>query len=101
MKRHGAGPGKKVAVVGIGGLGHFAVMFAKAMGAEVTAISHSPRKRDDAKKLGADHFIDTSKKDFAKDHAYEFDLIVSTIDAAQKDFPMDEYLSYVFLRPCL
>jgi len=98
MKRHGCGPGKKVAIVGIGGLGHFALMFGKAMGAEVTAISHSPNKKDDAKKLGADHFIDSSKKDFAKDHAFEFDLIVSTTDAGQKDFPMDDYLSYVLLR---
>jgi alcohol dehydrogenase (NADP+) len=49
MKRHGCGPGKKVAVVGIGGLGHFALMFGKAMGAEMTAISHSPDKEADAK----------------------------------------------------
>jgi len=51
MKRHGVGPGKKLAVVGIGGLGHFAIMFGKAMGAEVTAISHSPNKAEDAKKV--------------------------------------------------
>jgi hypothetical protein len=51
MVRHGCGPGKKVAVVGIGGLGHFALMFGKAMGAEMTAISHSPSKAADAKKV--------------------------------------------------
>jgi hypothetical protein len=51
MVRPGCGPGKKVAVVGIGGLGHFALMFGKAMGAEMTAISHSPKKAADAKKV--------------------------------------------------
>ena len=51
MVRHGCGPGKKVAVVGIGGLGHFALMFGKAMGAEMTAITHSPGKVSDAKKV--------------------------------------------------
>jgi hypothetical protein len=51
MVRHGCGPGKKVAVVGIGGLGHFALMFGKAMGAEMSAITHSPSKAADAKKV--------------------------------------------------
>ena len=51
LKRLGAGPGKKVAVVGIGGLGHFALMLGKALGAEMTAISHSPRKKEDAMKV--------------------------------------------------
>lgn len=51
MVRHGCGPGKKVAVVGLGGLGHFAVLFGKAMGAEMTAISHSPKKEADATKV--------------------------------------------------
>jgi len=107
MVRHGCGPGKKVAVVGIGGLGHFALMFGKAMGAEMSAITHSPSKAADAKKvnpgyrtvfvdlqMGATQVIDSSKKDFAKDHALEFDLIISTTDAGQKDFPMADYLSY-------
>lgn len=62
LKVNGAGPGKKVGVVGIGGLGHFAVLFAKAMGAEVFAFTHSKEKTDDAKKMGADHVIDTTNK---------------------------------------
>jgi hypothetical protein len=51
MVRHGCGPGKKVAVVGVGGLGHFALMFGKAMGAEMSAVTHSPSKAADAKKV--------------------------------------------------
>ena len=47
LVRAGVGPGKKVAIVGLGGLGHFAVMWANALGAEVTVISHSPHKKDD------------------------------------------------------
>ena len=60
--RNGAGPGKKVGVIGIGGLGHYAVLFAKAMGAEVYAFTHSSNKMEDAKKLGADHVVDTTDK---------------------------------------
>lgn len=59
---NGAGPGKKVGIIGIGGLGHFALLFAKALGAEVYAFTHSPRKMEDAKKLGADHVVDTNNK---------------------------------------
>lgn len=51
MKRHKVGPGMKVGIVAMGGLGHFGLMFAAAMGAEVFAISHSPRKEADAKKV--------------------------------------------------
>ena len=62
LKTNGAGPGKKVGVIGIGGLGHYAILFAKALGAEVWAFTHSPDKMDDAKKLGADHVVDTNNK---------------------------------------
>jgi D-arabinose 1-dehydrogenase-like Zn-dependent alcohol dehydrogenase len=55
------GKGKKVAVVGLGGLGHYAVLFAKALGAEVWVFSHSDKKEEDAKKMGADHYVNTSK----------------------------------------
>ena len=60
LKYWHAGPGKKVAVMGLGGLGHMGVKFAHAMGAEVTVLSHSPSKEADARKLGADHFVVTS-----------------------------------------
>lgn len=59
LYRHGAGPGKKVGVMGIGGLGHYAILFAKALGAEVYVFTHSPTKADDARKMGANHVIDT------------------------------------------
>src|SRR5213078_1685807 len=54
LRHWGAGPGKQVAVVGLGGLGHMAVKLAKAMGAEVTVLSQSLRKQEDGLKLGAD-----------------------------------------------
>jgi len=60
LKKYGAGTtAKDVGVIGIGGLGHFALIFAKAMGANVTAISHSANKEEDAKKMGASRFIAT------------------------------------------
>ena len=62
---NGAGPGKKVGIIGIGGLGHFALLFAKALGAEVYAFTHSSGKMEDAKKLGADHVVDTNNKVWA------------------------------------
>jgi alcohol dehydrogenase (NADP+) len=61
-----------------GGLGHFAVLWAVALGAEVTVLSHSPSKAEDAKKLGAQHFVCTGDKDFHKPHQFEFDFIFNT-----------------------
>lgn len=77
LVRLGAGPGKKVGIVGIGGLGHFALMWAHALGAEVFAISHTKEKEADAKKLGADHFIYSGDKDWAKPYAFKFDFILN------------------------
>ncbi|GHK00673.1 NAD(P)-dependent alcohol dehydrogenase [Streptomyces sp. NPDC003753] len=79
-----AGPGKKVAVVGLGGLGHMAVKIAHAMGAEVTVLSQSLRKKDDGLKLGADHYYATSDPKTFEELQGTFDLIVSTVSA-----PMD------------
>jgi uncharacterized zinc-type alcohol dehydrogenase-like protein len=74
-----AGPGKKVAIVGLGGLGHMGVKLAHAMGAEVTVLSHSLRKQEDARRLGADHFYATSDpKTFAALKG-SFDLIICTV----------------------
>ena len=92
LVRLGCGPGKKVAIVGVGGLGHFAVMFAKALGAEVTVISHTPGKEEDATKLGAKHFIDSNKKDWHKDHAFEFDFLLNATDATHL-FTLSDYFS--------
>lgn len=77
LVRLGAGPGKKVAIVGLGGLGHFAVLWASALGAEVYVLSHSPNKKEDALKMGAKHFVVTSEKDWHKDLAFTFDFILN------------------------
>ncbi|KAJ2653241.1 hypothetical protein IWW40_000607 [Coemansia sp. RSA 1250] len=63
MLRKGVKKGDKVGVVGIGGLGHLAIQYASALGAEVYAFSHSPNKREQCLELGATHFIDTSNKE--------------------------------------
>jgi uncharacterized zinc-type alcohol dehydrogenase-like protein len=81
LKRYGAGKGKHVGVVGLGGLGHMAVKIAKAMGAQVTVFSTSPNKEADAKKLGAKNFILTSKKENFSPYAGKLDLIIDTVSA--------------------
>jgi uncharacterized zinc-type alcohol dehydrogenase-like protein len=81
LKQWGAGPGKKVAVVGLGGLGHVGVKIAHALGAEVTVLSQSLRKKDDGLKLGADHYYATSDPKTFEELAGSFDLIVSTVSA--------------------
>ncbi|MFH9819209.1 NAD(P)-dependent alcohol dehydrogenase [Streptomyces sp. NPDC017230] len=81
LRHWNAGPGKKVAVVGMGGLGHMGVKIAHAMGAEVTVLSQSLRKKDDGLKLGADHYYATSDPATFEQLAGTFDLIVSTVSA--------------------
>src|SRR6478735_641888 len=76
-----AGPGKKVAIVGLGGLGHMGVKIAHAMGAEVTVLSQSLKKQEDGLKLGADHFHATSDRETFTKLAGTFDLVVSTVSA--------------------
>ncbi|WP_149185150.1 NAD(P)-dependent alcohol dehydrogenase [Streptomyces sp. TRM49041] len=76
-----AGPGKKVAIVGLGGLGHMGVKIAHAMGAEVTVLSQTLRKEADGRKLGADHFHATGDPATFEKLAGTFDLIVSTVSA--------------------
>ncbi|MGY5035305.1 NAD(P)-dependent alcohol dehydrogenase [Streptomyces sp. 900116325] len=81
LKQWGAAPGKKVAVIGLGGLGHTAVKIAHALGAEVTVLSQSLRKKDDGLKLGADHYYATSDPKTFEELAGSLDLIVSTVSA--------------------
>ncbi|WP_425825742.1 NAD(P)-dependent alcohol dehydrogenase [Streptomyces fractus] len=81
LKQRGAGPGKKVAILGLGGLGHMGVKIAHALGAEVTVLSQSLRKKDDGLKLGADHYYATSDPATFQELAGSFDLIVSTVSA--------------------
>ncbi|MGV9343270.1 NAD(P)-dependent alcohol dehydrogenase [Streptomyces spiralis] len=81
LKRWGAAPGKKVAILGMGGLGHMGVKIAHALGAEVTVLSQSLRKKDDGLRLGADHYYATSDPKTFEELAGTFDLIVSTVSA--------------------
>jgi uncharacterized zinc-type alcohol dehydrogenase-like protein len=82
LRRWNAGPGKLVAVVGLGGLGHMAVKIAHAMGAEVTVLSQSLKKQEDGLRLGADHYFATSDSDTFEALAGSFDLIVNTVSAS-------------------
>ena len=75
------GPGKKVAIIGLGGLGHMGVKIAHAMGADVTVLSHSNKKEADAKKMGAHHFYNTSDAGTFEKLAGHFDLIINTVSA--------------------
>ena len=81
LRHWGAGPGTKVAVVGLGGLGHMAVKIAHAMGAEVTVLSQSLKKQEDGLRLGADHYYATSDEATFERLAGTFDLIVNTVSA--------------------
>jgi uncharacterized zinc-type alcohol dehydrogenase-like protein len=75
------GPGQRVAVVGLGGLGHMGVKFAVSFGAEVTVLSTSPGKEADAKKLGAHKFVNTKDEEQVKAAANSFDFILDTVSA--------------------
>ncbi|KAF4627589.1 hypothetical protein G7Y89_g10566 [Cudoniella acicularis] len=92
LVRNGAGPGKKVGIVGMGGIGHFGILFAKALGAETWAISRSHAKEADALKLGADGFIATDDKDWNEPYRMTFDLIVNTASGSE-GFDLGKYLS--------
>lgn len=81
LKHWHAGPGKKIAIIGLGGLGHMGVKIAHAMGAEVTVLSHSITKEADGKRCGADHFYATADKAIFKKLANSFDLIINTVSA--------------------
>ena len=89
LRHWNAGPGRKVAVVGLGGLGHMAVKIAHAMGAEVTVLSQSLKKQEDGLRLGADRYFATSDPDTFTALRGEFDLIVNTVSA---QLPIDSYL---------
>jgi len=92
LVRAGTGPGKHVAILGIGGLGHFGLLWAKALGAEVTALSHTRGKKDEALKLGADHFVCTGDKNWAEPLAFTFDFILNAADMTN-EFDLKTYLS--------
>jgi uncharacterized zinc-type alcohol dehydrogenase-like protein len=90
LRRWGAGPGRRVAVVGLGGLGHMAVKLAHAMGAEVTVLSQSLKKQEDGLRLGADAYFATGDPATFPELAGRFDLVVNTVSAT---IDVDAYLS--------
>jgi uncharacterized zinc-type alcohol dehydrogenase-like protein len=81
LRHWNAGPGMRVAVIGLGGLGHLGVKLAKAMGAEVTVLSQSLKKMEDGLRLGADHYYATADPETFKTLRGGFDLIVNTVSA--------------------
>ena len=81
MRAAGTGPGSRVAVAGLGGLGHLAVKFAAALGAEVTVLSHTPDKAADASKLGATDLLLTTDDEQMERARGRFDLVLDTISA--------------------
>jgi alcohol dehydrogenase (NADP+) len=94
LRHWNAGPGKKVGVVGLGGLGHMAVKFAHAFGAHVSVFTTSPSKTDDALRLGANEVIISKNADEMKKHLSTFDLIV---DAVSAKHDINEYLNLLKL----
>lgn len=84
LVRNGCGPGKKVGIVGMGGIGHFGLLFAKALGAETWVISRSHAKEADCMKMGADGFLATADgKDWNKEHIMTFDMILNTASSSE------------------
>ncbi|HEY0161297.1 MAG TPA: NAD(P)-dependent alcohol dehydrogenase [Edaphobacter sp.] len=94
LRNYGVRPSSRVGVIGIGGLGHLGIQFARAFGAEVTAFSTSKEKEIEAKELGAHHFVHTRDTGALKKVAGSFDFLLSTVNADQ------DWISYVnALRP--
>lgn len=81
LRHHKVGPGQKVGVVGLGGLGHMGVKFARAMGAHVVVFTTSPSKVEDALRLGAHEVIVSKDKEAMQGHAFSFDFILDTVSA--------------------
>lgn len=97
LRQNGCGPGKRVGVIGVGGLGHYAIMFAKALGADrVVGISRKSNKKEDALKLGADAYIATDEEaEWATKNSRTLDLIISTVSSSK--MPILDYIN--LLRP--
>jgi len=84
MRTHGVNPSSRVGVVGIGGLGHLAIQFARVFGAEVVAFSSSASKEEEARELGANHFVNSRETKAMREVTGALDLIVSTVNADQE-----------------
>jgi uncharacterized zinc-type alcohol dehydrogenase-like protein len=98
LKNWGAGPGKKVGVIGLGGLGHMGLKFSAALGAHTTVFSHSPSKEQDARKMGANDFVVTSNPRDLSKLDRDFDLILNTVSA---DMDLTPYLQLLKLNGTL
>lgn len=103
LRHWGAGPGKRVAVIGMGGLGHMAVQIAHAMGAHVTVLSRTLAKKEEGLALGADDYVATDPEGTGdagalKELRGRFDLIINTVSA---DIPVDRYLQTLRLNGAL
>jgi alcohol dehydrogenase (NADP+) len=91
LVKNGAGPGKRVGIVGVGGLGHFGLLWAQALGCdEVVAISRTNSKKEDAMKMGATKYIATEEQGWNKANSRSLDLIVSTVSSP--NMPIAGYL---------
>src|ERR1700736_6117435 len=91
LRHWNAGPGKRVAVIGLGGLGHMGVKLAKAMGAKVTVLSQSLKKMEDGLRLGADEYYATSDPDTFAKLAGSFDLILLAVDGTLVELGIPEH----------
>ncbi|KAL1951344.1 hypothetical protein VTO73DRAFT_493 [Trametes versicolor] len=98
LRMNGCGPGKKVGVIGVGGVGHYAILFGKALGAEVYAFTRGIAKADDAKRMGADYVIDTNVEGFWKAHEFTLDIIISTVDHFGPGTSLPSILSMLYVQ---
>ena len=94
LKNWKAGPGKKVGIIGLGGLGHMGLKFSAALGAHTTVFSHSPQKEADARSMGAKDFVVTKDPKNLANLAKDFDLILNTVSA---DMDLTPYLQLLKL----
>jgi uncharacterized zinc-type alcohol dehydrogenase-like protein len=98
LRHWNVGPGTRVGIIGLGGLGHMGVQFSHALGADTTVFSHSPTKAQDAAELGADHFIVTSDPSTLLAHSERYDLIINSTSA---DIDLNPYLGLLDLDGAL
>lgn len=101
LRDNGCGPGKSVGIVGVGGLGHFGILFAKALGADkVVGISRHKDKEDDVLALGADQYIATDDdEDWVTRNFRSLDLIINTVSSSK--MPMKDYMSLLKVKGTL
>ncbi|MBX3730215.1 MAG: NAD(P)-dependent alcohol dehydrogenase [Candidatus Sumerlaeia bacterium] len=95
LRRFGVGPGRKVGIVGLGGLGHMGTKIARALGAHVVVFTTTPAKADDARRLGADEVVISRDANQMRAHAGTFDFILDTVSA---DHDLNQYMALLRLQ---